>query len=139
MTPPHWLSDTINRVAAQFHSVDSLAPIGCHYFHDESCDVWEVTLFISQTETVGGEYDGKRTSSRFSLDLSALESIFSEVSRFAWQALSMGEDDDLGPHVSLEGRVQKHNVWLRIVSEPPPQFEAGRIADTTRQRFIDLW
>lgn len=139
MTPPLWLEETVNQVTAQFHAMDFLAPIGCHYFHDESRDVWEVTLFVSQTETLGGEFDGKRTNSRFSLDLTGWESIFTEVHRFSWQAVSMGDDDDLGPHVSLEGRVNENDVWLRIVAEPPPQFEVGRIADTKRGRFFDLW
>lgn len=139
MTPPLWLSETVNHVTAQFHAVDDLAPIGCHCFHDELHDLWEITLFVSQTETVGGEYDGKRTNARFCVDLAALESLFSEVRRFSWQAASMGNDDDLGPNVSLEGRVQDKNVWLRIVGEPPPQIEAGRIADANRRQFFDLW
>lgn len=139
MTPPHWLEQTVNQVTAQFHAVDDLAPIGCHFFHDESLDQWEVTIFVSQTETIGGEYDGKRTSSRFSVDLMSLSALFSEVRQFSWQALSMGDDDDLGPHVTLEGRVQGNDVWLRIVAEPPPQFQVGRIADTSKRRFLDLW
>ena len=94
-------------------------------------------MFISQTETVGES--GKRTNSRFAVDLTGLESIFSEVHRFSWQAVFDGSSSDLGPHISLEGRVEGNNMWLRIVSEPPPQFDAGRIADTNQRQFFDLW
>ena len=69
-------------------------------FHDEEQDVWEVTLFVSLTETLGGEQDGKLTGGRFSLDLTGLASLFSEVERFSWQAASLGADDDLGSHLA---------------------------------------
>ncbi len=137
--PPTWLADTTNRVVSQFQSEDALAPIGCHYYHDELLGLWEVTVFISHTETVGGEFDGQRTPSRFAVDLTGLNAVFTEVHRFAWQAVSMGADDDLGPHLAVEGRVGKHEIWLRIVSEPPRQFEAGRIADVNRDQLEDRW
>lgn len=137
--PPAWLAETVNRVATQFHSDDDLAPIGCHYYHDRTCDLWEVTLFVSRTETLGGERDGKLTTSRFSLDLTGLESLFTEVNSFSWQANSLGEGDELGPHLAIEGFVGPHRLWLRIVADPPPQFEPGRVADVYRQRFVDRW
>jgi len=137
--PPSWLQETANRVAEQFHGADALAPIGCHFYHDERDDVWEVTLFVSHTETIGGEFDGKVTPCRFSVDLSGLESLFSEIRQFSWQAVSMGEDDDLGPHLAIEGAIGTENLWLRIVSEPPRQFEAGRVADVYEREFRNRW
>jgi hypothetical protein len=137
--PPTWLEETTNRVAAQFRSADSLAPSGCHFYHDELRDLWEVTIFVSRTETLGGEFDGKLTNSRFSVDLMGLEAILSEVHCFSWQAVSMGEEDDLGPHLALEGLVGEHKIWLRIVGHPPRQFEAGRIADVYDNQFFDQW
>jgi hypothetical protein len=136
---PDWLSETVNRVARQFRAADPLAPIGCHFFHDEFHDVWEVTVFVSRTETLGGELDGKLTSSRFSVDLNGLETLFSEVHSQAWQAVSLGEDDDLGPHLAVEGLVGEHKVWLRILADAPRQFEAGRIADVYGMEFHDRW
>jgi hypothetical protein len=138
-TPPLWIEETANRVAELFHSEDPLAPLGCHYYLDEDSDVWEVTLFVSHTETLGGEFDGKLTRGRFSVDLGGLASLFSQIERFSWQAVSMGEGDELGPHLSLEGRVGGENLWLRIASEPPQQFEAGRIADVYDGEFHDRW
>ena len=51
----------------------------------------------------------------------------------------MGEDDDLGPHLSIEGLIGRHNVWLRITAHPPEPFEPGRIADVSDRGFHDLW
>lgn len=137
--PPAWLAETANRIATHIHGADPLAPIGCHYYRDELCDLWEVTIFVSFTETVGGELDGKLTRSRFSVDLKDWNDIFTEVHRFSWQAVSMGEGDDLGPHLSVEGRVGGNKIWLRIVADPPPQFQAGRIADVYGKDFHDCW
>lgn len=137
--PPAWLAETANRVATQLHGEQDLAPVGCHYYHDKSCDLWEVTIFVSRTETVGGELDGKLTPSRFSVDLAGLESLFSRVDCFSWQAVSMGEGDDLGPHLALEGLVGEHKLWLRIVADPPQPFEAGRTADVYNGLFRDRW
>ena len=137
--PPFWIEETANRAAALFQSADALAPIGCHYYHDEQDGVWEVSLFVSLTETLGGELDGKLTSGRFSVDLSGLLSLFSKVERFSWQAGSLGAGDDLGSHLAIEGRVGGETLWLRILSEPPRQFEAGRIADVYGGEFRDRW
>ena len=137
--PPYWIEETANRVAAMFQSDDPLAPIGCHFYHDEEQGVWEVTLFVSLTETLGGEMDGKLTGGRFSLDLTELTSLFSEVERFSWQAASLGAGDDLGSHLAIEGLVGEEKLWLRILSEPPRQFEAGRIADAYGGEFHDRW
>jgi hypothetical protein len=137
--PPAWLAETANRAARQFRSHEDLAPVGCHSDHDELHDVWEVTLFVSRTEILGGERDGKPTRSRFSVDLSGLESLFMQVDSFSWQANSLGEADDLGPHLALEGRVGPHRLWLRIVADPPPHFEPGRVADVYGERFQDRW
>ncbi len=137
--PPIWLAETANRVAAQFHCAEVLAPVGCHYFRDKGRDVWEVTVFVSGTETLGGEHDGKRTCSRFSVNLAGVHALFSEIHEFSWQAVSMGEADDLGPHLSIEGVIGGHTVWLRITAHPPEPFEPGRIADVCDRRFHDLW
>jgi hypothetical protein len=137
--PPAWLAETANQIASHIHGADALAPIGCHYYHDELCDLWEVTIFVSFTETLGGELDGKLTQSRFSVELKGWDAIFSEVHRFSWQAVSMGEGDDLGAHLAVEGRVGEHKIWLRIVADPPKQFQAGRIADVYGKDFHDCW
>jgi hypothetical protein len=137
--PPTWLAETANRIASHIHGADPLAPIGCHYYHDEASDLWEVTIFVSYTETVGGELDGKLTKSRFSVELIGWGEVFSEVHRFSWQAVSMGADDELGPHLAVEGMVGEHRLWLRIVADPPKQFQAGRIADAYGMDFHDCW
>ena len=54
--PPDWLSELANAVAGDILPVDILAPVGCHYWTNGA--IWEVTLFVSKTETQGGACDG---------------------------------------------------------------------------------
>lgn len=52
--PPDWLAAFANAVASRIHSHDVLllAPLGCHYQLIEN--IWEVTIFASKTEVIGG-------------------------------------------------------------------------------------
>ena len=137
--PASWLAQLANQIAAEFYAVDVLAPLGCHYYFNKSRNQWEVTLFASKTETVGGEFDGKISSSKFNLDLKILSEMFSEVTRFHWQALAIGPDDELGPHLSLEGIYQGRSVWLRIPATAPSRFTSGRCFNAYEFRLTDNW
>lgn len=138
-SPPEWLLELTNRTTAEIAAFDVLSPLGCHYFRDERKDVWEVTVFASSTEIIGGERDGEHTHSRFALDLRQMSALLDELWSFHWQALPLGPDDDLGPHVSLEGRHAGHHVWLRILASPPKHFEPGRYINVYERSIDDLW
>jgi hypothetical protein len=120
--------------------VDTLSPIGCHYFHNEEPpEQWEVSVFAARTEIVGGERDGQETSSRFTLDLKRVVRLFSEVKRLHWQGLEFGADDEVGSHISIEGIYLGRPVWLRILAHAPKRFESGRYAHAYQVRLEDLW
>jgi hypothetical protein len=124
-----------------FHSEERLAPVGCHFHpHAEASRVqWEVTFFVSSTEVFGGAWDGQRAVSRFLLDLRELMEAFDVVESVYWQAQTMAEDDQLGPHVGVEGQFQGQSIWLRVTAQPPEQFEAGRKVDLCASEMVDRW
>jgi len=136
---PDWLTELADRVVDQLHALDTLGPIGCHFCLHE--DVWEVTLFAGTTEIVGGRRDGARQGTRFSLDLKSVVELFDEVDALGWQSHSFGEShgDDLGPHVSVEGRYQGQSVWLRILASAPAQFAPARRLFVHEGRADDVW
>lgn len=134
---PVWLPDFANAVAAQLHSVDPLPPLGCHVHR--SPDAWEVTLFASKTEVIGGKRDGLLQSARFHLDLAGLLGVFSEIHCFHWQAQSLGRHDDLGPHVAIEGEYRGETVWLRIPADAPAQFPPGRHSVNCERTWEEVW
>src|SRR6185369_1527031 len=101
VSPPEWLSQFVNAVAQHIHAHDLLSPLGCH-FHEHS-GVWEVTLFASRTEIVGGPEDGRSPESNFNLNIGGVLPLFSRVDAIEWQAQSLGQNDELGPHLSISG------------------------------------
>ena len=136
-TPPLWLAVFTNRVSEHLHALDMLAPIGCHYHQEQDC--WEVTVFCSSTEIVGGELDGQLTYSRFSVDVQAVIAEFDSVEGIEWQNEPAGKDDDLGAHLGIVGISNHHRIWLRILSKPPKGLRSGRVAHLQSQEFIELW
>lgn len=138
-SPPAWLIQFANQVAARIKGFDILAPLGCHYYHNRARDQWELTIFASNTETVGGPFDGKLTASKFYVDILGLLQFFNTVDGCHWQALKVGPDDDLGPHLSVEGETDGQSVWLRVLAAAPERFQAGRYFNTYDLRLVEEW
>jgi len=136
-TRPAWLSDLVQQVCACLHGVEDFPPIGCHVAEIEDC--WEVTVFVSPTEIVGGEYDGERLSCLFVVDTLQLLQIFDGVESASWQPHVMSDLDDLGSHMAVIGDFSGHSVWLRILAETPERYPVGRQLDLYGKRFIDSW
>jgi hypothetical protein len=126
--PPDWLRDLVEELTACLEPVDPRAPLGCHLCHTDE-EVWEITLFVSRTEVLGGEYDGEQVPGRFVLDVTALVRVVDDVENCWWQPLPASADDDLGPHLSIVGRHAGHEVWVRITAEQPESIESGRVAN----------
>lgn len=139
--PPSWLSQLAGLVTQAFHAQSSLAPVGCHFHKNDEAETpqWEVTLFVSSTEIYGGALDGQCAFSRFMVDLRDLMAAFDVVESCYWQAQTMASDDQLGPHVGVEGMFQGHPVWLRITAQPPRDFEPGRMFDQSANELHNRW
>jgi len=135
--PPEWLKSFADKAALEMQPADVLAPVGCHFCHVEG--TWEVSLFASSTEVVGGKQDGLLRFSRFRMDLRALMDLFSEVEDVSWQALPMGPEDELGAHVAVGGTYAGNRVWLRILAQPPRRFSHGRRAISYEPAWEETW
>ncbi len=136
--PPTWVADLANSVAAAMEPGEILPPVGCHFHLAD--DVAEVSVFASLTEMIGGDNDGLRFTSGFTIDIASLIAQFERVDRLEWQALPEPlPQDEVGAHVGIEGLWQGHRVWLRILAEPPDRFEVGRYANYYETRIVDIW
>ncbi len=136
-SPPSWLSLFTDKVTTSIHAHNVLSPLGCHF--QEISGVWEITIFASRTEIVGGSQDGRSRHSPFSVDVANVLSAFSDVENIGWQAHRLDRQDDLGPHLSVDGTVENHRVWLRVTSAAPERFEPGRRALVNQQGFEEVW
>jgi hypothetical protein len=114
-----------------------MPPIGCHYIRER--DAWEVTLFISPTEIVGGQHDGERISCLFLVDIVELLQVFDVVESASWQPHQVNEADELRSHVSVTGFSNGHMIWLRVLAESPERYDSGRYVNVIDQRLLDTW
>lgn len=135
--PPQWLSQFSENICTALYAVERMPPIGCHVAQVR--DVWEVSLFVSETEIVGGRFDGERISCLFLVDILELLHQFDVVESASWQPHQINEHDELRGHISVTGYHQGHHVWLRILSETPERFGPGQVANLRQQRILDTW
>jgi hypothetical protein len=134
---PDWLPELANAAANHLASAEAVAPLGCHYCQAEG--VWEVTLFASDTEVVGGGDDGKRQGSRFVVDVMPLLCLFTEILDCTWQPERFGEQDELGSHLAIIGTYAKQLVCLRVLSRSPSHLPPGRRRYTFDGTCEELW
>jgi hypothetical protein len=137
VTPPDWIVDFANSVAGSLEPLEPMPPLGCHYHHCGTA--WEITLFPSQTEIVGGPQDGHRLAPRFSVDILAIASLFTKIDEITWQSRSVGADDQLGSHVSVSGLLETEKVSVRILKMAPVCFDVGRKALIHEGFMIETW
>jgi hypothetical protein len=88
-------------------------------------DFWEVKVYCTPGEAVGGAEDGAVLVPGFSLDLMELMSVFEELTDARWRTHSFGPHDQEGPHISVEGVYQGHHVYLQVLAEAPEDEEPG--------------
>ena len=138
-SPPGWLQWFANDAARSIRDTSEHAPIGCHVHYAHECDEWEVTVFISDTEVVGGARDGTIVPCPIHLDVSHALELFDAMPNIHWQTGTIGQDDDLDQYVSFEGGVGGHHVWLRILAQAPRQAGPGRILHASTGKLEDLW
>jgi hypothetical protein len=135
--PAAWLQTLADSVARAIAFANPGASFGCHFCRAEG--IWEVTLFAEAVEVVGGAKDGSIKKASFGVHITEVLDLFQNVSSCTWQAQSMGDDDDLGPHLAVEGIYKGRNVWLRILAEPPQHFPVRRVSQTPRLVGDEGW
>lgn len=134
---PGWLEEFTEAVAGYLIPVDCLPPLGCHAVEFDG--VHEITLFFGTTEVLGGMMDGEETPARFYCDIHNITKLFDDVQSCHWQPATIAPDDDLGPHVAVEGTYRGHAVWLRVLSSAPEIAQPARVADTIAREFVEQW
>jgi hypothetical protein len=115
---PKWLRELVNDVAKSSDSLETDAELSCHVFQNPETAEWEVTLF-AEPPTWGGRLSHSSTSPVLSIDVQAVTSVFDAILNCRWQTAELSADDDLGAHLSIEGVVHGHAVWLRVLSGKP--------------------
>jgi len=90
--------------------------------HREEEGFWEVDVFPTAVEVVGGADDGAVVTPLFSVDLAQLHSAFDHVSDFGWNAFGWHDGD--GPFVWIEGVHLERPLLLRVLAQDPGDEES---------------
>jgi len=120
---PQWLTSLVDAVGGCMETHCAAGPLAFRWGNED--DFWEVTVYCTPGEAVGGAEDGAVLVPGFSLDLMGLTSIFDELTDSHWQAHPFGPHDHGGPHISVEGTYRGHQVFLQVLAEAPEDEEPG--------------
>src|SRR5262249_47209820 len=96
---PAWLDELVEARAARPAAHGPMGPLGVRYGEEEGC--WELVVYPTPVELLGGAHDGAVVAPGFTLDLEGLRAAFDRVDDFGWDAL--GLHDAEGPHIRVEG------------------------------------
>jgi len=124
-----WLDDLLDAVAACVEPESPMGPLRLCAHNEEG--FWEVTIYPTPVELLGGAHDGEVVVPGFSLDLEDLRAAFTSIAAFGWNAL--GLNDPEGPCISVEGVYQGREVFLQVLAQAPEDEEPGLKLDTTRR------
>ena len=127
--PEAWLDELVEEVAGCMTADSPMGPLGYRYGDDDG--PWQIDLYPTPVELIGGAVDGEVVDPGFSLDIEQLRGLFDRIDFVAWQ--SLGFPGGEGPHVSIEGVYQGHDVFIQVLAYAPDDEEPGMKLDTTRR------
>jgi hypothetical protein len=124
-----WLDLLLEAVSGCVEAESPMGPLGLRYQVDDG--FWELSVYPTPVELVGGAHDGEVVLPGFRLDLEQLRSLFDTVSDFGWNALGLVDPE--GPYVYVEGVLWGREVFLQVLASPPEDEEPGLKIDATRR------
>jgi hypothetical protein len=124
-----WLNTLREAVGGCVGADSPMGPLGLRYREEEG--LWEVWLYPTPVELVGGRHDGAVVVPGFSLDLEQLRECFEAVVALSWDALGLNCPE--GPHVAIEGVFLSREVCLQVLASAPAGEEPGLRLDATRR------
>ena len=125
--PEVWLHRLLHAVAECMVALSPVGPLGYRYGGDEG--VWEIDIYPTPVELIGGARDGEVLDAGFSIDIEQLRGSFERIDAVMWE--SMGHPGGAGPNVTIEGRYEGHEVFIQVLAYAPVDEEPGMKIDTT--------
>ncbi|HLW65588.1 MAG TPA: hypothetical protein VKS79_09740 [Gemmataceae bacterium] len=123
-----WLELLLDAVTGCIEAESPMGPLGLRYCQEEG--FWEVLVFPTPVELVGGACDGEVVVPDFWLNLERLREQFESVSDLGWNALGLNAPE--GPYINVEGIFQGREVFLQVLAYAPEDEEPGLKLDARR-------
>lgn len=122
---PDWLEALLDVVAGSMESQGPQETLGFRYGEEDG--VWEVFVYPTPVELVGGDLDGAIVSPGFFIDLEEVRSALDRVVAVQWLASDLSEASE----VLIEGVYDGHGVVLHILAEAPEDEAPGMQVDVS--------
>jgi hypothetical protein len=125
---PKWLNSLFETVAESVVPQNTMGPMGLRYREDSG--TWDIVVYPTSVELVGGAVDGEVVAPDFTLDLERLRTAFERIDDFGWRALGLPGTE--GPHVWIEGTYREREVYLQLLAYAPDDEEPGMKVQASR-------
>lgn len=122
---PAWLTDFIDDVIDLFDPLSDVARVG---FDARLEDCWRVSLYLGNTELVGGSDDGLARHTNFEFDVLGLLDRFAHLDQFSWTAIPEPTADasESSSWLTAKGITCGHQpLLLEVFSIPPADAGPG--------------
>ncbi len=106
-----------------------MGPLGYRYGEEEG--YWDVDVYPTPIELVGGASDGEVVVPGFALDVDKLRATFDRIEALVWHSLGFPHDE--GPRLVVEGVYQGREVFLQVLACAPEDEEPGMKLHTFRR------
>lgn len=119
--PNAWLAQLVDQIAALITLDSPAGPLGYRYREEDG--FWEISVYLTPVELVGGAVDGEVVLPGFQLDLLELQALFDEIVDFGWDGLGLCRVE--GPLIWVEGVFQGREVYVTVLARAPEDEEPG--------------
>jgi hypothetical protein len=120
---PDWLASLVDTVANYMEPHAASGPLAFRWGEEEG--FWEMIVYCTPGELVGGAEDGEIIVPGFTLDVRELMSAFEKLRDVRWYSHLLGPQDKVGRHIVLDGVYQGHEVYSQVLAEAPDDAEPG--------------
>lgn len=118
---PSWFKNFINEISDHFEPFSGVARVGYECAYSDGS--WELSIFLGETELIGGADDGRLLPINFRFDLLGLTDLFDKVDSMNWNAFPHRPVDEETVNdlsfLTISGTIQTENVQLQLHSTPP--------------------
>ncbi len=128
--PILWMKRLVEAVAEHMTADSAMGPLGYRYGEEEG--FWQIDVYPTPVELVGGAADGEVVAPGFSLDLEGLRAAFARITDFGWQSLGFLHAE--GPYVWIEGVFRGREVLLQVLAYAPEDEEPGMKLKVAKRR-----
>ncbi len=118
---PNWFSQFIDAISERFEPFSGVARVGYECAFSEGG--WEISIFLGETELVGGADDGRMLPVNFRFDLTGVVQQFDQLDGMHWNAFPNSPVETEQPSdlsfVTITGTIQGEKVLIQLHATPP--------------------